>query len=37
MTVNAGSRATMAAAGMEHVRTFHMNWEEPIAARWSTR
>lgn len=30
MTVNAGSRATMAAVGMEHVRTFHAQWEEPI-------
>lgn len=30
MTVNAGSRATMAAVGMEHVRTFHMDWDEPI-------
>jgi len=31
MTVNAGSRATMAAVGMQHVRTFHMDWDEPIS------
>lgn len=30
MTVNAGSRATMSAVGMEHVLTFHMDWDEPI-------
>jgi RimJ/RimL family protein N-acetyltransferase len=30
MAVNAGSRATMAAVGMRHVRTFHQHWEEPI-------
>ncbi len=30
MAVNAGSRATMAAVGMEQVRTFHMVWDEPI-------
>jgi RimJ/RimL family protein N-acetyltransferase len=31
MTLNAGSRATMAAVGMQHVRTFHTDWEEPIS------
>jgi len=31
MTVNAGSRATMTAVGMQHVRTFHTDWEEPIS------
>ncbi len=31
MAVNAASRATMAAVGMQHVRTFHLEWEEPIA------
>jgi RimJ/RimL family protein N-acetyltransferase len=30
MTVNAGSRATMAAVGMKHVPTFHRDWDEPI-------
>lgn len=30
MTVNAGSRATMTAVGMQHARTFHTGWEEPI-------
>ncbi len=30
MAVNAGSRATMAAVGMEHVRTFQLDWDEPI-------
>jgi len=30
MAVNAASRATMAAVGMQHVRTFHMEWEEPL-------
>ncbi|WP_411267431.1 GNAT family N-acetyltransferase [Actinoplanes sp. KI2] len=31
MAVNAASRATMKAVGMHHVRTFHMQWEEPLA------
>lgn len=31
MAVNAASRATMAAIGMRHVRTFHAEWDEPIA------
>ena len=30
MAVNAGSRATMAAVGLEHVRTFHLAGDEPI-------
>ena len=30
MAVNAASRATMAAVGMRHVRTFHMQWDEPL-------
>ncbi|MEO3872456.1 GNAT family N-acetyltransferase [Nonomuraea sp. B12E4] len=30
MAVNAASRATMAAIGMQHVRTFHMDWDDPI-------
>ena len=30
MAVNAGSRATMAAVGMAYVRTFHLDWDEPI-------
>jgi RimJ/RimL family protein N-acetyltransferase len=30
MAVNAASRATMAAVGMQHARTFHMEWEEPL-------
>ena len=30
MSVNTGSRATMAAVGMGHVRTFHAPWDEPI-------
>ena len=30
MAVNAGSRATMAAVGMGHVRTFHLDWDDPI-------
>ncbi len=30
MVVNAGSRATMAAVGLEHVRTFHLDCDEPI-------
>ncbi|GAA0425255.1 GNAT family acetyltransferase [Acrocarpospora corrugata] len=31
MAVNTGSRATMAAIGMTHVRTFHMDWEQPLS------
>ncbi len=30
MTVNAGSRATMTSVGLEYVRTFHQDWDEPI-------
>ncbi|MFI7532175.1 GNAT family N-acetyltransferase [Streptosporangium sp. NPDC049376] len=30
MAVNAASRATMASVGMRHVRTFHLEWEEPL-------
>ncbi|MEV0616562.1 GNAT family N-acetyltransferase [Nonomuraea sp. NPDC050404] len=30
MAVNAASRATMATLGMEHVRTFHVDWDEPL-------
>ncbi|HEY6794489.1 MAG TPA: GNAT family protein, partial [Kineosporiaceae bacterium] len=30
MAVNTASRATMAAIGMRHVRTFHMVWEDPL-------
>jgi RimJ/RimL family protein N-acetyltransferase len=30
MAVNEASRATMAAVGMRHVRTFHLNWDEPL-------
>ncbi|MDP4505699.1 GNAT family N-acetyltransferase [Nonomuraea turcica] len=30
MAVNTASRATMAALGMQHIRTFHMDWEEPL-------
>ena len=30
MTVNAASRATMTAVGLRQVRTFHINWDEPI-------
>jgi RimJ/RimL family protein N-acetyltransferase len=30
MAVNAASRATLAAIGMQHVRTFHMDWDEPL-------
>jgi RimJ/RimL family protein N-acetyltransferase len=30
MAVNAASRATMAALGMQHLRTFHADWQEPI-------
>lgn len=31
MAVNVASRATMAAVGMTHVRTFHQDWAEPIS------
>jgi len=31
MAVNPGSRATMAAVGMVHVRDFHADFDEPIA------
>jgi hypothetical protein len=30
MAVNAGSRATMVAVGMQHVRTFHLEWDDPL-------
>jgi len=30
MAVNTASRATMASVGMVHVRTFHMDWEQPL-------
>ena len=30
MAVNVASRATMTAVGMQHVRTFHLEWEEPL-------
>src|SRR3954465_5654226 len=30
MAVNTASRATMAAIGMHHVRTFHMDGDEPL-------
>lgn len=30
MAVNTASRATMAAAGLRHERTFHADWDEPI-------
>jgi RimJ/RimL family protein N-acetyltransferase len=30
MAVNAASRATMATVGMEHVRTFQMDWDDPL-------
>ncbi|GAA3443806.1 GNAT family N-acetyltransferase [Planomonospora venezuelensis] len=30
MAVNTASRATMAAIGMQYVRTFHLDWDEPI-------
>nr|WP_246215363.1 GNAT family N-acetyltransferase [Modestobacter muralis] len=31
MAVNAGSRAVLAAVGMRHVRTFHLEWQTPLA------
>ena len=30
MAVNAGSRAVLAAVGLEHVRTFHLAWETSL-------
>ncbi|MFC4590868.1 GNAT family N-acetyltransferase [Sphaerisporangium corydalis] len=30
MAVNTASRATMVAVGMQHIRTFHMEWDEPL-------
>jgi RimJ/RimL family protein N-acetyltransferase len=30
MAVNEASRATMAAAGLTYVRTFHLDWDEPL-------
>lgn len=30
MAVNIASRATMASVGMRHVRTFHLDWDEPL-------
>lgn len=30
MAVNAASRATMAAVGLEYARTFHQDWDEPL-------
>jgi RimJ/RimL family protein N-acetyltransferase len=30
MAVNAASRATMAAAGLRYVRSFHLAWKEPL-------
>lgn len=30
MTVNTASRETMASVGMQHVRTFHMDWVDPL-------
>ena len=30
MAVNSASRATMASVGMEHVRTFHLDFSDPI-------
>ncbi|GGK82282.1 GNAT family N-acetyltransferase [Mangrovihabitans endophyticus] len=31
MAVNAASRATMSSVGLRYVRTFHLDWDEPIA------
>jgi len=31
MTVNAASRATMTAVGLQHVRTLQVHWDEPIS------
>jgi RimJ/RimL family protein N-acetyltransferase len=30
MAVNVASRATMASVGLRHVRTFHLEWDEPL-------
>ncbi|MFD8098960.1 hypothetical protein ACFV24_05435 [Nocardia fluminea] len=30
MTVNIASRATMASVGMHYIRTFHLDWDEPL-------
>jgi RimJ/RimL family protein N-acetyltransferase len=30
MAVNVPSRATMASVGLRHVRTFHLEWDEPL-------
>ncbi len=30
MAINAASRATMTSVGMEHVRTFHLDFDEPL-------
>jgi RimJ/RimL family protein N-acetyltransferase len=30
MAVNEASRATMAAVGLRYVRTFHLDWDEPL-------
>jgi RimJ/RimL family protein N-acetyltransferase len=30
MAVNEASRATMASVGLRHVRTFHLDWDEPL-------
>ncbi|GIH78072.1 GNAT family N-acetyltransferase [Planobispora longispora] len=30
MAVNTASRATMTAVGLQHIRTFHMDWDEPL-------
>jgi RimJ/RimL family protein N-acetyltransferase len=30
MAVNAASRATMSAVGLQHTRTFHLHWDEPL-------
>jgi RimJ/RimL family protein N-acetyltransferase len=30
MAVNAASRATMASVGLRYVRTFHLDWDEPL-------
>jgi RimJ/RimL family protein N-acetyltransferase len=30
MAVNTASRATMTSVGMRHVRTFHLDWDEPL-------
>lgn len=30
MAVNAASLATMTSSGLRHLRTFHVDWDEPI-------